>query len=70
MWVWLFAPPPVGEPPSNLFIVAPTVWTQTDLGATTYCPNSSTWETNLSSKIPWEAVMMPAPPGQVTPASG
>jgi uncharacterized protein YjbI with pentapeptide repeats len=69
MWVWLFAPPPVGDPPSNLFIVAPTVWTQTDLAATTYCPNSRPWETNVANKTPWEAAMMPAQPGQVKPAS-
>jgi uncharacterized protein YjbI with pentapeptide repeats len=70
MWVWMFAPPPVGDPPSNLFIVAPTVWEQSDLAATTYCPNSRPWETNVANKTPWEAAMMPAPPGQVKPASG
>jgi uncharacterized protein YjbI with pentapeptide repeats len=69
MWVWMFAPDPGGVLQSNVFIVAPTVWTQTDLAATTYCPNSRTWETNLANKIPWEAAMIPAPPGQVTPAS-
>src|SRR6202451_2636878 len=59
--LWMFAPDLTGAlQPLPYAVSVATAISQNDVVATTYCPNSRTWATNLANGVPWEAVMMPA----------
>jgi uncharacterized protein YjbI with pentapeptide repeats len=59
--LWMIAPDASGVLGPLPYVVAPTKLTPSDMAATTYCPNSRTWATNVANNIPWQAAMMPAP---------